>query len=88
MEPDSSAGKYRIRWILRWEHGTYSRELELLAKQLRLAYVTIRGAKFHYPRVYPRTIRGTPKNLSAGQNGIVFTREMHTFSRTIAGPPF
>ena len=44
--------------------GLYSRELELLAKQLRLAYVTIRGAEFHYPRVYPRTIRGTPKNMS------------------------
>ena len=69
-------------------NGTYSRELELLAQQLRLAYVTIRGAKFHYPRVYPRTIRGTPKNLSAGQNVIVFTREIHTFSGTIAGPPF
>ena len=42
---------------------SYSRELELLAAHVRLAYVTIRGANLQYPRVYPRTIRGTPENM-------------------------
>ena len=41
----------------------YSRELELLAAHVRLAYVTIRGANLQYPRVYPRTIRVTPENM-------------------------
>ena len=74
--------------IQSYTHTEYSREWELLAN-------TIAFGIRNYPRCqsplsadYPRTIRGTPKKLSAVNNGIVFTRKMNTFSSIIAGPPF
>ena len=40
----------------------YRGELELLAAKLHLAYVTIRGATFHYPRTIRGLSAGHPKN--------------------------
>ena len=67
---------------------SYSPERELLADTVAFGIRNYPRCQFPLSADYPRTIRGTPKKLSAVNNGIVFTRKMHTFSRTIAGPPF